>query len=236
MASFEASTCHNCGRKIMGLKFSSASETICTNCANSKEKSSAIKNNSQKKHNLEDSIHIGDKLASNKLKRSITTLLEELYTDNHDKLIIICVGTDRSTGDALGPLTGSRLNKFTPSEIPVFGTLKEPVHATNLQEKMKYINNRYQNPFVLAIDAGLGNNDSIGSINIKRGPLKPGSGVNKDLPLIGNMHITGLVNIGGYMEYFVLQSTRLHLVMKMAKTISRGVNWGLKKSKLKLLN
>lgn len=136
----------------------------------------------------------------------------------------------------MGPLTGSRLNKFTSSEVPVFGTLKEPVHATNLQEKMKHINNRYQNPFILAIDAGLGNNDSIGSINIKPGPLKPGSGVNKDLPLIGNMHITGLVNIGGYMEYFVLQSTRLHLVMKMAKTISRGVNWGLKKSKLKLLN
>lgn len=50
MASFEASTCHSCGRKIMDLKFSSDSETICTNCTNSKEKSSVIENNSKKKN------------------------------------------------------------------------------------------------------------------------------------------------------------------------------------------
>ncbi|MBM7624319.1 spore protease YyaC [Sporohalobacter salinus] len=234
MKSLETSTCQKCGRKIMDLKSLSDSKSLCTTCVNSKNKLSKRKNNTEDISSYK--IHIKDKLATNKLKRGITTLLEKLYTNNHDNIIIICVGTDRSTGDALGPLTGSRLKKFISSEIPVFGTLEEPVHATNLQENKKHINNKYLNPFILAIDAGLGSNDSIGSIKVKPGPLKPGSGVNKSLPLIGNMHITGLVNISGYMEHFVLQSTRLNLVMKMAKIISRGVNWGLKRSKLKLLN
>ncbi len=42
------------------------------------------------------------------------------------------------------------------------------------------------------------------------------------------MHLTGLVNIGGYMEYFVLQSTRLSLVMKMSDIISYGIYAGIR--------
>ena len=37
------------------------------------------------------------------------------------------------------------------------------------------------------------------------------------------MHITGLVNVGGYMEYLVLQSTRLSIVFKMAEIISAAL-------------
>jgi putative sporulation protein YyaC len=107
--------------------------------------------------------------------------------------------------------------------------LNEPVHATNLKEHIEIIEKEYFNPFILAIDAGLGRSSSVGSISVNHGSLKPGSGVNKELPPIGDMYITGLVNISGYMEYFVLQSTRLNLVVKMAKIISRGLSWGLKK-------
>ena len=56
------------------------------------------------------------------------------------------------------------------------------------------------------------------------GPVKPGAGVNKELPAVGDIHITGIVNVSGFMEYFVLQNTRLHLVMKMAKTIANGIH------------
>ena len=52
---------------------------------------------------------------------------------------------------------------------------------------------------------------------------KPGAGVNKQLPEVGDIHITGIVNVSGFMEFFVLQNTRLNLVMKMAKTIANGI-------------
>jgi putative sporulation protein YyaC len=47
--------------------------------------------------------------------------------------------------------------------------------------------------------------------------------VNKSLPEVGNIHITGIVNVSGFMEYFVLQNTRLSLVMNMAEIISTSI-------------
>ena len=41
---------------------------------------------------------------------------------------------------------------------------------------------------------------------------KPGAGVNKDLPPVGDLYITGVVNVGGFMDYLVLQNTRLYLI------------------------
>ena len=40
---------------------------------------------------------------------------------------------------------------------------------------------------------------------------------------MGEIHITGIVNVSGFMEYFVFQNTSLHLVMEMAKTIANGI-------------
>ena len=70
----------------------------------------------------------------------------------------------------------------------------------------------------------MGRYDRVGCINIKKGPLKPGLGVNKKLPIVGDLSITGVVNISGIMEYMVLQNTRLNLVMNMADIISKGLN------------
>ncbi|MGZ6530106.1 MAG: spore protease YyaC, partial [Tumebacillaceae bacterium] len=65
----------------------------------------------------------------------------------------------------------------------------------------------------------LGQLSSVGLVTLANGPLKPGAGVNKVLPEVGNIHLTGIVNVGGFMEYFVLQNTRLSVVMRMADTI-----------------
>ncbi|RLL41747.1 spore protease YyaC [Oceanobacillus piezotolerans] len=134
--------------------------------------------------------------------------------------IIVCVGTDRSTGDALGPLTGTFLTEMKPKHLTVYGTVHQPVHATNLKETLIDIDSNHRKPFIIAIDACLGKNSSIGHIIAAKGPLKPGAALNKPLPEVGDIHITGVVNIGGFMEYSVLQNTRLSIVMDMAKQIS----------------
>ena len=151
--------------------------------------------------------------------------------ENYENIIILCIGSDRSTGDSLGPLVGYKLEPIlaTYDNICVLGTLNKPVHAKNLEEKIDFIHTEYINPFVLAIDASLGRFDKVGYVNIKNGPLKPGLGVNKKLPDIGNISITGVVNISGMMEYVVLQNTRLGLVMNMADVISRSTHIALHK-------
>jgi len=138
-------------------------------------------------------------------------------------VVVVCVGTDRSTGDALGPLTGHRLKTLAPGHVPIFGTLEEPVHAGNLADRMADVARRFPGHAVVAVDACLGSLENVGTICIGQGALRPGAGVNKVLPPVGDLHVTGVVNVGGFMEYFVLQNTRLHLVMKMAAVIAEGL-------------
>ncbi len=147
-------------------------------------------------------------------------------------LSVVCVGTDRSTGDSLGPLTGTMLfNAGFRGHL--WGTLDAPVHAENLS----LIHPKTQKPdtLLIGVDACLGSNKDIGCVMVRTGPLKPGLGVRKKLQPLGDLHIAGVVNIGGFMEYAVLQNTRLSLVVKMAQIIAagllkadvllRGTNW-----------
>jgi putative sporulation protein YyaC len=154
----------------------------------------------------------------------IASQLSKLFISKpHQERVIVCVGTDRSTGDALGPLVGSKLNKLDPPRSHIYGTLEYPVHAMNLEETLDRITDKHPSAFVIAIDACLGQLNSVGSIQLNTGPLKPGAGVNKDLPPVGDIHLTGIVNVGGFMEYFVLQNTRLSLVMNLADVITASL-------------
>ncbi|MNW28199.1 hypothetical protein D3C74_50190 [compost metagenome] len=128
-------------------------------------------------------------------------------------VLFVCVGTDRSTGDSLGPMVGSVLKR---KGFNVLGTLDDPVHATNLVDKLTLIP---EDVIVVGIDACLGKQSSVGKVMIEEGPLKPGAGVGKKLPYVGEYRITGIVNIGGFMEYFVLQNTRLSLIFKLRDEI-----------------
>lgn len=134
--------------------------------------------------------------------------------------VVVCVGTDRSTGDALGPLTGTLLSETKPKHMTIYGTLHEPVHATNLYDYLEMINERHHNPFIIAVDACLGKSSSVGYIIADKGPLKPGAALNKTLPELGDIHITGVVNVSGFMEYSVLQNTRLSIIKDMASSLA----------------
>ncbi|MGI6119626.1 MAG: spore protease YyaC [Desulfosporosinus sp.] len=161
--------------------------------------------------------HVDDYSAKAKLE----TRLSDLFAAKQKQpTVILCIGTDRSTGDALGPLIGTHLSRLNLPKLNVFGTLDKPVHATNLLDNMELISQAFINPFIIAIDACLGRIDSIGYITLADGPLKPGAGVRKQLPEVGEAHITGIVNVGGFMEYVVLQNTRLNLVWRMSENIS----------------
>lgn len=152
-------------------------------------------------------------------------LLHFTKISHGQEMIVICIGTDRSTGDCLGPLVGTSLAKLNQSGklFHLFGTLEEPVHAMNLKDTLEKINQSFRNPFIIGIDACLGQTSSVGSIQVVQGPLRPGAGVNKELPPVGDIHLTGIVNVGGFMEYFVLQNTRLSLVMRLSEIISSSL-------------
>ena len=153
--------------------------------------------------------------------------IQDVIYEN-SRLIILCIGTDRATGDSLGPIIGHKLiSSVNNNRVSIFGTLEKPVHAKNINQTMDFINATYENPFIAAIDACLGKPESVGYITIGEGPVNPGAGLSKALPTVGNVSITGIVNVATGMDFAVLQNTRLHLVMKMAEVIYEGISYGL---------
>lgn len=137
-------------------------------------------------------------------------------------LVVVCIGSDRSTGDALGPLVGSRLAE-RDYPFPVYGTLDSPVHAQNIHETLARVEKEHPDRFVIAVDACLGQLSSVGWITMGNGSMNPGAGVGRKLPPVGDMYITGIVNVAGFMEFFVLQNTRLSMVMRMTDIIAEAI-------------
>lgn len=152
--------------------------------------------------------------------------LTYLPSHNHE-LVIVCIGTDRATGDSLGPLVGYKLQDLPYEKVYLYGTLDKPVHAKNLEENLSDIFKSHPNALIIAIDACLGASENVGCLTLGEGAIKPGAGVKKELPPVGHIHITGIVNFSSLMNMVVLQNTRLALVMKMADTISSGFNYCL---------
>ena len=68
---------------------------------------------------------------------------EEKERKNKRGIVFLCIGTDRSTGDSLGPLIGYKLNQMKISKATVFGTLERPVHAMNLENYMAVLRTCY---------------------------------------------------------------------------------------------
>lgn len=169
-------------------------------------------------------IHMEDSQAISKFCWDMVMRLDKFGITKHSPVVLLCIGTDRSTGDCLGPLVGTKLSAMDQDFYHVYGTLDNPVHASNLKEKLEEIYSLYQDPFIIAVDACLGSMENVGCINIGDGSLQPGAGVNKKLPPVGEVHITGIVNVGGFMEYLVLQNTRLNIVMRLADIIVNGLH------------
>lgn len=142
--------------------------------------------------------------------------------DFHD-LVFLCIGSDRITGDSLGPLVGHHLSKRNLSHAYIYGTLNHPVHALNLNKTVEELKQQHPHSLTIAIDASLGTKKHLGFLTIAQGALEPGLGVRKKLLSVGDISITGIVNTCGAFDHLLLQTTRLATVVQMADSIVSGI-------------
>ena len=164
-------------------------------------------------------VHGDDPQAIGALSRALGRVMSE-RGGNDRPVVFACIGTDRSTGDALGPLVGQWLVRSGYDRQRVLGTLEDPLHALNLRQRLAAFHAVPQRPLIVAVDAALGAPDAVGLISLRNGGLRPGHGVGKMLPRVGDIAITATVNIAaGSHDAHVLQSTRLFIVQALARTI-----------------
>ena len=135
-----------------------------------------------------------------------------------DEVTFLCIGTDRSTGDALGPMTGTLLEE---RGIPhVIGTLAAPCDADTLEKRLEQLPAHHT---VIAIDACLGPKDAAGTYYVSESSLRPARSVGGNLPSVGEYSVAAVVNVNGPRPYSILQMTSLYMVMGMSRTIADAV-------------
>ncbi len=140
-----------------------------------------------------------------------------------DEITFLCIGTDRSSGDCLGPWVGTLLAE---AGLPrVIGTLAQPCDADKLPDVIPTLPAGGK---VLAIDACLGRPESVGAYLVAKTPLQPAQSVGKTFPPVGSFSIAGIVNASGPRPYWSLQTTSLYRVMNMARSIADAVIGGWK--------
>lgn len=144
---------------------------------------------------------------------------------NKIQIIFYFIGTDRCTGDALGPIVGEFFRNTTYNGVLFYGSLDKPMHAENIEDIISY--NRDKDSLVIAVDASLGRLKDVGKVIIQDKPMYPGAALNKSIPPIGNYSITGIVNIYDKFDFIILQNTRLNTVFTLANFISKGINQAL---------
>lgn len=136
--------------------------------------------------------------------------------------IIICVGTDASIGDSLGPIVGTMLIERQQPCI-VYGSLDKPVTAREISAVKEFVEKVHPRSYVLVIDAAVGKFEDVGTIKVFDKPIKPGLGANKKLPELGDASIIGIIGekaLGGEGALF---TSRLGNVYRFASLITDGI-------------
>lgn len=138
--------------------------------------------------------------------------------------VILCIGSDLSVGDSLGPVTGTKLKeKLKGSNIYIYGTLSKPITAHEVKYMNDFLKCTHPQSPIIAIDAAVGLAGDIGLIRLTKKGIKPGSGANKKLGRVGDVSIMGIIAEKSVFNYSLFSATRLNVVYKMAEIISEGI-------------
>lgn len=133
--------------------------------------------------------------------------------------VILCIGSDRVTGDCIGPLVGHMLTS-RGCDCAVLGTLSSPVTALNLADTASTMRRTYAGRKVIAVDSCVGDAGELGKIKVSRGSLRPGLACGKKLPRVGDVSITATVAVG---KAESLYSVRLGFVYSLASQIADAI-------------
>ncbi|NIK72037.1 spore protease YyaC [Paenibacillus sp. BK720] len=154
---------------------------------------------------------------------SLRTFLAQIAGRHPDRsrVVFLCIGTDRSTGDSFGPLVGTKLEERGWPHV--FGTLKQPCDAKRFAEALEQ-SAGLEHAVFIAVDACLGKPSSVGTYIATQGPLTPGQATGARLPAVGDYSIAGVVNAASHKPYMTLQTTSLYTVMQMAETVAELVD------------
>lgn len=154
--------------------------------------------------------------SANGISESLSRLYQTPYP------VIVCVGSDLVVGDCLGPYIGSQLSKKL-NNVFVYGTLERPITAKETRVVYNTVKKIHPKSRILVVDAAVGDKTDIGLIKVTDKGIKPGLGVNKDLDILGDVSIIGIVAEKETPPNNLFYQTRFSLIYDLSQVIIKGI-------------
>lgn len=144
-------------------------------------------------------------------------------TGTLNNAVFMCIGTEKVFSDSLGPRVGTLLNENLQKSVFVYGLRESNITAENLQYCYNFIKALHPNNKIVVIDAAVGAWDQLGKVQICEGGIVPGAATNKNLPLVGDMSIVGIVADKGMGDFYTLNSAKDRFVNQVAQFIAQSI-------------
>ena len=153
-------------------------------------------------------------------KGNIKELAYEIYRnlDRSREPVFVCVGSDKYVCDSVAPIVAEYLKNRYNIRALVYGGLDYNITADNLSFAINYITTQHPKSQVIIIDAALG--EMLGEIKVTRDGF-PALG--RTLPIVSPADFFILATVGKKSADFNLNSTRLRVVVDMAKLVAKSI-------------
>lgn len=135
--------------------------------------------------------------------------------------VIFCIGSDRISGDRLGPEVGSLLRYKYNVPCYVYGVEGTPVNGVNLPEYRRMAAQNHPCAFTLAVDAAVGERSDLGKIKFRRGGVKAGGALGEGHAPLGDVSVMGVVAVKSDSVMTSLLEAPFALVESLAEKIAR---------------
>lgn len=112
-----------------------------------------------------------------------------------NKLVFICIGTNKIMGDCLGPIVGTYLkSKFKDrlyEDIEVYGDIYNPIDYNSIHSILNLLEPKNEKCTRILVDSALGEN--VGDIVINSGGINIGEGILNGKQIVADINIKGIV-------------------------------------------
>ena len=179
----------------------------------------------------------GEKSLYEQYIKFIQELEKNIYDFKFDytNLVILCVGTDLVVGDSIGPAIGSKLKNIESEFLSVYGDLENTLNFSNAKTIINKIYNEFEKPYIITIDAALGNKYNVGRIILNKGYIKLGKALDKSICMYSNLNINCVVgkNLKSRDENIKeLKNVKKDKILEMSEIVSLGIKNVLKKENI----
>lgn len=145
---------------------------------------------------------------------------DNVISKTKKEIIFLCIGTDKIIGDSFGPIVGHYLSQ---NDYTVYGNLQRTVNGTNLKKYIQQIYINHNSPYIIVLDSALGEYDIVNKIVVGKGGIKPGSALNKNNKLIGDLYINAVVGINSNQNFEELKRVKLYNIISLSNTVFEAI-------------